>query len=184
MHTKRRVIQMAKYRVWWVLSVMCLVLAHRVQSQPIEPVDESASAFHVTPPASSSAVPSILSQLQPFLTDGCSAFPDGTLLQQQLWLDCCIDHDIAYWLGGSYGERVSADRQLQQCVTRIGEPAIAELMLAGVRVGGSPYWPTSFRWGYGWPYWDGDRPRGYRKLSDYLRQSALLELRDIKRVTE
>jgi len=43
------------------------------------------------------------------------------------------------------------------CVAHVGEPGIAALMLAGVRVGGSPYWPTRFRWGYGWPW-----PRGYR----------------------
>jgi len=34
-------------------------------------------------------------------------------------------------------------------------------MLAGVRVGGSPYYPTPYRWGYGWPY-----ARGYKALSD------------------
>jgi len=33
-------------------------------------------------------------------------------------------------------------------------------MLAGVRVGGTPLFPTSFRWGYGWGY-----PRGYKELS-------------------
>ena len=37
---------------------------------------------------------------------------------------------------------------------------IAAIMLAGVRVGASPYWPTRFRWGYGWPYF-----RGYKPLS-------------------
>jgi hypothetical protein len=34
-------------------------------------------------------------------------------------------------------------------------------MFAGVRVGGSPYFPTPFRWGYGWSY-----PRGYGALSE------------------
>ena len=44
-------------------------------------------------------------------------------------------------------------------------------MLAGVRVGGSPYFPTSFRWGYGWPY-----PRWYRTLSESeLKQIKLLK---------
>lgn len=38
-------------------------------------------------------------------------------------------------------------------------------MLAGVRVGGTPYLPTMFRWGYGWPY-----PRGYKALTDEERQ--------------
>lgn len=104
---------------------------------------------------------SVLSaELKPFASDGCSAFPDGTFKQNELWLECCIDHDYSYWKGGSYGERKQADKNLQTCVAKIGEPGVALLMLAGVRVGGSPFWPTTFRWGYGWPY-----PRFYGKLS-------------------
>ncbi len=100
------------------------------------------------------------STIKPFSSDGCSAFPDGTPWQQQLWLSCCHHHDFAYWKGGTYLERKEADHELQRCVATIGEPEIANLMLAGVRVGGTPFLPTSFRWGYGWPY-----PRFYRKLS-------------------
>jgi len=98
--------------------------------------------------------------LAPFTTDGCSDFPDGTPRHRELWLQCCIAHDKKYWMGGTYGERLKADMELRACVQSVGEPAIANLMLAGVRVGGSPYWPTRFRWGYGWPY-----PRGYRALT-------------------
>jgi len=94
--------------------------------------------------------------IKPFTSDGCSAFPNGTPSQQNLWLSCCTVHDKAYWQGGSYQERIDADLALQQCVAAVGEPVIAALMLSGVRVGGSPYWPTSFRWGYGWSY-----PHGY-----------------------
>ncbi|MDX1490740.1 MAG: hypothetical protein R3332_05600 [Pseudohongiellaceae bacterium] len=99
-------------------------------------------------------------ELKPFTSDGCSAFPDGTLRQQTLWLSCCTAHDLAYWQGGTRVQREEADLALEQCVARVGEPQIAKLMLAGVRVGGSPYWPTKFRWGYGWPYF-----RGYKPLS-------------------
>jgi hypothetical protein len=95
--------------------------------------------------------------LRPFTTDGCSDFPDGTSSHKTLWLGCCTEHDKAYWQGGTYDERRKADDELQRCVAKVGEPGIAALMLAGVRVGGSPYWPTRFRWGYGWPW-----PRGYR----------------------
>lgn len=90
--------------------------------------------------------------LKPFSSDGCSGFPDGNLQQNQLWLNCCRAHDLAYWQGGSYRQRLDADIALEQCVALVGEPHIAKLMLAGVRVGGSPFWPTSFRWGYGWSY--------------------------------
>lgn len=99
--------------------------------------------------------------LRPFVSDGCSAFPDGTIDQQQLWLSCCVAHDFDYWRGGTYEERKQSDLRLKQCVANVGEQTVAELMLAGVRVGGSPYWPTKFRWGYGWPYF-----KGYGKLSE------------------
>ena len=100
---------------------------------------------------------SFADELAPFTSDGCSAFPDGTPAQQELWLDCCIAHDFAYWQGGSYQDRLVADEELQACVAAVGEPEIAALMLAGVRVGGTPYLPFKFRWGYGWPYF-----RGYK----------------------
>jgi hypothetical protein len=67
---------------------------------------------------------------------------------------------LKYWAGGSYQERLAADLELHECVKSLGEPAIAEIMLAGVRVGGSPWWPSAFRWGYGWPY-----PKGYGTLT-------------------
>lgn len=117
--------------------------------------------------------PSLAAGLKPFSSDGCSAFPDGTPAQQTLWLQCCHQHDLAYWKGGTYEERLAADRALRSCVSQVGEPAIAALMLAGVRIGGTPYLPTRFRWGYGWPW-----PRGYRPLTqdEQAEVSAALEL--------
>lgn len=100
-------------------------------------------------------------ELRPFTSDGCSAFPEGTPDQKQLWLHCCTAHDLAYWRGGTYAQRLEADKELRQCVAAVGEEAIASLMLAGVRVGGSPFWPTRFRWGYGWRY-----PRFYSPLTE------------------
>jgi len=99
--------------------------------------------------------------IKPFTSDGCSIFPDGTFHQKELWLSCCTAHDYAYWQGGTLEERLVADKELRQCVSKVGEPQIANLMLVGVRVGGSPYFPTSFRWGYGWPY-----PRWYKPLTE------------------
>lgn len=108
--------------------------------------------------------------LKPFTTDGCSSFPDGTIKAKTLWLSCCSDHDYKYWKGGTYHQRLVADRELKQCVTKNGKPGIGLLMLAGVRVGGTPYLPTSFRWGYGWPY-----PRHYGVLNkEELKQVAQL----------
>ena len=100
-------------------------------------------------------------QLQPFTSDGCSSFPDGTFEQNKLWLSCCTAHDYDYWKGGSYDDRLASDKALKACVAGVGEPEIALLMLAGVRVGGTPFFPTTFRWGYGWSY-----PRFYGSLTE------------------
>lgn len=109
--------------------------------------------------------------LKPFASDGCSSFPDGTVAQKDLWLTCCTEHDYAYWKGGTYQERLESDRALEACVAKVGEPAVALVMLAGVRVGGSPFFPTAFRWGYGWPY-----PRLYGELTE-------MELKQVENLT-
>ena len=109
--------------------------------------------------------------LKPFVSDGCSAFPDGTIEQNELWLSCCHKHDYDYWKGGTYQERLESDKNLKSCVAAVGEPEIAMLMLAGVRVGGTPFLPTKFRWGYGWSY-----PRLYGKLTES-------ELKQVKNLT-
>ncbi len=115
--------------------------------------------------------PAYAGQLKPFTSDGCSAFPDGNRKQNELWLDCCTQHDLAYWKGGTYQERLQADTKLRKCVSKVGEEEIAALMLAGVRVGGTPFLPTSFRWGYGWPY-----PRLYQALTAVeIKQIAALK---------
>jgi len=103
----------------------------------------------------------VAGDLQPFKTDGCSSFPDGTAQDNELWLPCCIAHDYAYWKGGTYRDRMDADNELKRCVADVGEPEIALLMLAGVRIGGTPFLPTRFRWGYGWPHM-----RGYKALTE------------------
>lgn len=111
--------------------------------------------------------------IHPFTSDGCSLFPDGYADMRDLWLPCCIEHDKAYWQGGTWQQRLNADRQLKYCVARLGEPLIAELMLNGVRIGGSPFWPTRFRWGYGWDYL-----RGYKALDNSEKQSVQEALRE------
>jgi hypothetical protein len=100
-------------------------------------------------------------RLRPFTTDGCSLFPDGNPKNKTLWLACCEEHDRKYWMGGTKAERLDADLELRACVAATGQPRTAEWMLRGTRLGGTPYLPAGFRWGYGWPY-----PRGYKPLSD------------------
>lgn len=78
----------------------------------------------------------------PFTTDGCSHWPDDG------WVLCCVEHDLAYWYGGTPEERLAADRALRECVGGV----MGCVMYVGVRVGGSPIWRSDHRWGYGWEW--------------------------------
>jgi hypothetical protein len=102
-----------------------------------------------------------------FETDGCSHFPDGTPTQRELWKDCCYTHDKTYWRGGTSNDRRVADRELRVCIDEVQNPVLALVMYRGVRAGGSPWWPTRYRWAYGWPY-----GRGYWPLSEAEQRAA------------
>lgn len=64
-----------------------------------------------------------------------------------------------YYISRTHVEWVKADEALEVYVTAVGELGITTLMLAVVRVGGSPFSPTEFRWSYEWPW-----PRFYSPL--------------------
>jgi hypothetical protein len=92
-------------------------------------------------------------RLERFTTDGCSLFPDSDTQRGDSWCECCVDHDIAYWKGGPDSERRIADSVLSACILkRTGDTILADIVYAGTRAGGSGYFPTWYRWGYGWPY--------------------------------
>lgn len=99
-------------------------------------------------------------QLKPFKSDGCSMFPDRMQVLGD-WCSCCVDHDIAYWQGGTKFQKDSADQCLRECVWSVTfSDALADAMYRGVEVGGSAFFPTWYRWGYGWKF-----GRGYDSLS-------------------
>jgi hypothetical protein len=101
------------------------------------------------------------SGLKPFSSDGCSLFPDSSLITKKDWCSCCFEHDLVYWRGGTYDEREAADSRLKDCIIETtGNEALASLMYEGVRLGGSPYFYNWYRWGYGWSY-----DRKYQPLS-------------------
>lgn len=111
--------------------------------------------------------------LAPFSTDGCSRFPDRSPGGEADWCGCCVAHDLAYWRGGTVRERLEADRVLRSCVSAASHsPLLSRIMYAGVRLAGGPYSPTSFRWGYGWPY-----GRAYQPL-DQREEAQVTPLRD------
>jgi hypothetical protein len=112
------------------------------------------------------------SELKDFTSDGCSLFPDGTLMGKDEWCECCFEHDIAYWQGGTEEQRLLADLALRECVLeKTGSEELAELMFQGVRAGGSPYFYNWYRWGYGWS----DR-RNYRELTAADKELVELKL--------
>jgi len=89
---------------------------------------------------------------KPFVTDGCSAFADGD------WAECCVQHDVEYWCGGSSEERERADERLEQCVAQLGHAWLSRWMYLGVRVGGPGLMPLPWRWGFGWEFPDDGDP--------------------------
>lgn len=101
------------------------------------------------------------SSLNEFTSDGCSLFLDRSPINNENdWCKCCLEHDIAYWQGGTKAQRLEADEQLRDCVLKkTGDPILADTMYKGVRFGGSPYFYNWYRWGYGWSY-----ERKYQKL--------------------
>ncbi len=112
-------------------------------------------------------------ELVPFATDGCSFFPDGTAVRPRLWQHCCVAHDEAYYIGGTYAEKAAADEALRDCVTGVCAAAVGDLMLQGVTVGGVPALPTPWRWGFAWPL---EARNGYDPISHDARQAALAEI--------
>ena len=96
--------------------------------------------------------------IEKFTSDGCSGGMSWgwrkLFKKAPPWEGCCIKHDIAYWYGGTWQDRRKADIKLMRCVLDNGHPVWAVLMYVSVRIGGSPLWPFSWRWGYGWP-WSG-----------------------------
>ncbi len=86
----------------------------------------------------------------PFVSDGCSCWPDWD------YYECCYEHDKVYWWGGTAEERKEADLRLIECVAEKEHRVMPYFMYIGVRIGGHGWLPTPFRWGFGRPW-----PEGY-----------------------
>lgn len=117
----------------------------------------------------------------PFTTDGCSGglswtwrravatFPELAPEEGQspAWEQCCVAHDRSYHNAGgaetattSYAARLSADQELEACVSALGAQAdsragavlfdqLGAAMYRAVRFGGGPCTGYGWRWGYG-----------------------------------
>ncbi len=98
-------------------------------------------------------------------SDGCSggmsatyaALPDAIHIRfgpELPWHQCCVEHDRAYYYGGTREQKIAADKRLKECVESVvGKELIGTLlgnaMQVAVHIGGQPYFATPYRWGYG-----------------------------------
>lgn len=108
--------------------------------------------------------------LRPFSTDGCSMSPNSSVDPKRLLaesglnvvqiVDCCVEHDVAYWLGGSLRDKNAADAKFKMCVAEKAGDFVADKYFRGVAFGGTANGFTTFRFGYGW-----DVRRIYRPIS-------------------
>ena len=117
--------------------------SYELAGQPVSVADLQALAIDrcrlASPP--DSAPPPL-----PFRTEGCHVGREGS------WHSCCVEHDMAYWCGGTNAARRIADRTLRTCVAAHGGDNIAGWMYLGVRLGGAAWLPFTWRWGYGFPW--------------------------------
>ena len=70
------------------------------------------------------------------------------------WRQCCVEHDRAYYYGGTREQKIAADKKLKQCVIEtldedLGAILLGSAMRIAVHIGGQPYFATPYRWGYG-----------------------------------
>lgn len=111
--------------------------------------------------------------LRPFKSDGCSLSPNSFFKAN--FVECCVEHDVAYWLGGTSEQKDDADAKFKSCMNNkikssysgTAYDSIAFTYYWGVRIGGQADMPNSFRWGYGWNYL-----RGYSPLTKEEVQQA------------
>lgn len=102
----------------------------------------------------------LANNLNPFQSYGCPHFaPTISYANQNQWVLCCVQHNIAYWKGGSRKDRNDTDRQLQTCLIERGDSSSANLMHWDFLQTQTPVHTPS--WGYGWR-----RSRGYAPHSD------------------
>ena len=94
-------------------------------------------------------------ELQKFETDYCTMFQDGTPSNPNAWKQCCFDHDLRFWFGGSEVQRDLADTRLKSCVEKTGHSFIARAMYYSVRAGRYSPVKNKYQWGWGWKPFEG-----------------------------
>lgn len=83
--------------------------------------------------------------LRVFSTDGCSSSPNSYF--DKNFVECCVQHDIDYWIGGTREQKVASDNRLNQCIyQKTKSKEVADAYHGGVVLGGEAWAPNTFRW--------------------------------------
>lgn len=89
---------------------------------------------------------------QPFLRDGCTLWPDK--LPGHDFNEACLQHDIAYWAGGSDELHRQTNIEFRYNVAKTGPlgPALGVIMAIGVTYFGDNGVSRviNSHWGFGW----------------------------------
>lgn len=84
-----------------------------------------------------------------FQSDFCTLWPDAAFNSD--WSECCYQHDLYYWAGGTSVERKKADQRLKSCVEKNSTRLNGALMFWGIQIGAlSPFKLKSQQWGNAW----------------------------------
>ena len=93
-----------------------------------------------------------------FIWDGCSggiSALTNLFFMKVDWQDGkgCLTHDYAYWRGGSFAMKKKADTDLYDHIISLGHSKIyAYVVWIAIALGGMPFIPAPWRWGYGYPF--------------------------------
>lgn len=121
------------------------------------------------------------STVKPFFSDGCTLAPDGTFAETNLWRECCEEHDLRFWGGGTQTQRLEADYHLKLCIQHKSNDMIATLFMWGVQLGSlSPLKFESKKWGNAWEH----KNPSYFQLTKSEIDLLLMELKRISLKTE
>lgn len=135
----------------WALAVYALVHPQSVDQGSSMLTDSSALSIQATEDLRT------LPRWRDAMSDGCSVPPVAGLTHEKLNLSirlraACVEHDHAYYLGGSRERRLAEDWRLGLAWLATGElSALAvEAFVGAVRVGGAPeYRRPGISWGFG-----------------------------------
>lgn len=114
-------------------------------------------------------------RLQSFLTDGCPHIQGSiSYPKEDQWKLCCVEHDKAYWKGGSIEERQKADSDLHACITERGAPEAARLIYYSIRSAHKN--PMSLPWGYGWILPRNSAPHSPHEIAEVKKMEQTISL--------